>query len=80
VPAVVVGDAVLVSMLDAAVTVGVLVDQVDPEQQVPVGEDLLGRSFPGDAVLPGEDRAAIGEKPQRVEVVRRTARWSCRQS
>ena len=50
-------------------TVAVLVDQVDVEQQVPVGEHVGGRALADDAVLLGEHEAAVGEHVERVEVV-----------
>src|SRR6476646_4896472 len=52
-----------------AVVVAVLVDEVDVEQELPVGEDVRRCSFSDDAMFLGEDEATIGEQVEGVEVM-----------
>ena len=51
--------------------VRVLVHEVDRHEELLVAEDPRGRALRRDAVILGEDDAAIGEAIERVEIVRR---------
>ena len=63
--------AVEVGVHQRAVRVPVLVHEVHREQQVEVAEDPGGRALGDDAVVLGEDDAAVGQHLEPVEVVGR---------
>ena len=52
-----------------AIPAGALMDQVDREEQLAVGEDLCRRSGADQAMVFAEDDAAIGQRIERVEIV-----------
>src|SRR6476661_3957127 len=58
----VMGESMGVAVDLGAVVVAVFMDEVDVEQELPVGEDLRRCAFADDAMLLGEDEATIGEQ------------------